>query len=1086
MVAKRTTRRRRIHAVPRYDNQRISGQEKLEVSSDQDSSPSQQTSKRTIIRTSSTNSKMQSSSADNSMSSLTRSAGTTGSTSQVNLSYLLCFTNIFQLPEFSKVFNYRDMQYNDDMEWIIDNGRKGTGGSDVQTIMDLTKAKLEKGAKMKRLGNEDSEEISEISILKSAHIRQIYRVSLAIHSYGVRDARIRQIFQYCYNDDKISQRYLVGSAYLTNILGSTKASKSYSKSSELQLATASNIEVLLYFHCVRIVMRLKNELKLSHKTGTRIGYAVQTICKCWVRLIQLIKNHRFGLLSAFIMPYIIFDHDRRMFRVLKSRAEGFSNALQEQSLENVFVTNEQIHVSAIAWNRNVELDSALRQIVDLLFVNLESIVSNLYLYHSTERELKSWRTMRQYQFASGDSNLPPIFSTLPDNICQILGVVKPPSLVDDDEHNNGMEVVHVPVNNMFSPTKSLGKKRGRDEVSTADEPGKKRNKAYSDEDDEIKTEPLNTTIKPGRSLHLSKEADEAYDKLVLKNFCVLDVGFEDLESAALDQGIELSENVDLLITAPPQKSMNNEKNEEGGTVANRAQMEEEIVDSISVQDMDKFADFCCTVIKPGGHGIIFCSHLQFHIWFYKLLSKNENVPDLEADPNGNVKKIEKVFHVEPVPLTFVKSSSAYPTPDKKDLRHSNIVQLAIHFWRKGIPQQDALKKVNYDTAPSLPSPYPAWTNVLSAVPPLQKEEIVYVEVDNYGGNTTSTTKEMLREDQIPIGLIQELTKKFSRKGDLVLDPFSGTFSVFKACMLLDEHRRCIGGDIDEECVLHCESILIEIYARQLLNTSSDLNTSDETQLQSARALFSELERLKIKKRASAWDVPTGLSAVQNFPPYIVQYLCTFHKDMSLFEKGVATPMLQWSSEWNRRLNEMDPNVLLAHECTQRNIFIKKSLINSPLSGLGVFAGKTFAEGDIIGFYYGGIVYGDIGKKVMLSRTYGEGVLAVNPSQFNKWSISIRHEFISTNGDKFCGWIFPAPFCASRYINDARYHESDKSTPDERKKNPRTSNVEFVVDRKARLNRDFERYNVVSIKTTRTVKVGEELYMDYGIDYNFEI
>ena len=123
-----------------------------------------------------------------------------------------------------------------------------------------------------------------MSILKSAHIRQIYRVSLAIHSYGVRYVRIRQIFRYCYNDDKISQRYLVGSAYLTNILGATKASKSYGKSFELQLTTANNIEVLLYFHCVRIVMRLKHVLKLSHTTGIRIGYAVQKICKCWVRL----------------------------------------------------------------------------------------------------------------------------------------------------------------------------------------------------------------------------------------------------------------------------------------------------------------------------------------------------------------------------------------------------------------------------------------------------------------------------------------------------------------------------------------------------------------------------------------------------------------------------------------------------------------------------------------------------------------------------------------------------------------------------------------------------------------------------------
>ncbi len=124
-------------------------------------------------------------------------------------------------------------------------------------------------------------------------------------------------------------------------------------------------------------------------------------------------------------------------------------------------------------------------------------------------------------------------------------------------------------------------------------------------------------------------------------------------------------------------------------------------------------------------------------------------------------------------------------------------------------------------------------------------------------------------------------------------------------------------------------------------------------------------------------------------------------------------------------------------------------------------------------------------KASLSKTYGEGVLAVNPSQFNKWSISLHHEFISTNVDKFGGWIFPAPFCACRFINDARYHDSDNSTQDERKMNPRSSNVDSLVDRRARLNRDFERYNVVSIRTTRTVKAGEELYMDYGEDYDFE-
>ena len=109
--------------------------------------------------------------------------------------------------------------------------------------------------------------------------------------------------------------------------------------------------------------------------------------------------------------------------------------------------------------------------------------------------------------------------------------------------------------------------------------------------------------------------------------------------------------------------------------------------------------------------------------------------------------------------------------------------------------------MTYDNAPNLPTPYPAWTKLLSAVPSLEKDEIVYVDVENSGGNSSSTSKEMLRKDQLPIGLIQELIKKFSRKGELVLDPFSNTFTVFKACMLLGEHRKCIGGSsVEITCV----------------------------------------------------------------------------------------------------------------------------------------------------------------------------------------------------------------------------------------------------------------------------------------------
>ena len=101
------------------------------------------------------------------------------------------------------------------------------------------------------------------------------------------------------------------------------------------------------------------------------------------------------MMTNLIMPYIIYEHERRMFRVLKSRGEGFSNSAQEVTFENTSISNEPTQVSTIAWNRSTEMDMALRHVINKFFVNLDSLVTNLYLYRSSEDELLKWKLLVQ-------------------------------------------------------------------------------------------------------------------------------------------------------------------------------------------------------------------------------------------------------------------------------------------------------------------------------------------------------------------------------------------------------------------------------------------------------------------------------------------------------------------------------------------------------------------------------------------------------------------------------------------------------------------------------------------------------------------
>lgn len=997
----------------------------------------------------------------------------------INKGYLCAFVDTFRTPEFKAKYNYKHFNIDTFVTWIEEEGGSSIAPRPLAELYQLSVTKRdstmrlqEKKQKKKaeKKGKSVVEQVEEPTVhgmLNTMQVRQIMRASLAVHSYSENDERVYQLFSRVFKDMNTSPRFLVGTVYLNRVLGGRVAGK-------LPMAQASKLEALLYFHCIRLYMNSIG--KIDGKIGNRIGYALQKIVDCWSRLISNVRMEDLGRLSVLIMPYIIYESERARFRVLKSRAEGYSNSDMETTLVDCHVVNEVANVSAKAWNRTDEADTALRYIVDMMFTHLETLISRQYLYNGDEKDILKWNEMQKYKLPPSVTEVPKVFAQLPEAIVTTLQVEVPEAPEISREGNADDNVVHSvsseEENDGDGNNANSGKGHKRGQLGgRSDQSNKRQKQTSSAEPTErvvIKNEPINTTIRPGRDGERSEETDQAYQTVnrdMFNKFAMLDVDMENLIGSAMDlAGVDLNANVDLLLTDPPYNIR-----KEGGRTNSE-------YDQFTENDMEELIEFAATVLKKGGHGIIFCSFSQFPT-YHKLLQKHtEKVLDFDKDPTGNTYSVKDMFQVEPSPIVYVKRDGHFNNPLRKSFNHVNVVEISIHFWRNGGSEEESKSRIDYNTPTEFGGVHPSWTNVVTDVPIPSGSEIVY-----YPNTEPGQTRRRFRPEQKPVSLIKHIISKYTTGGDIVVDTCAGTFSTVKACMELNQHRRAVCSDIDENCSLLVEDDVIELYSKQLLNQHSDLTTADIETRQAAQLICQEVARRAVKERSDAWKTPPGLVPIQNFPPHVVQYICQYWNDFTLYPNRHIS-MNRWNSEWIQRMNSIDCKALLSYEAQKLNLTIKPSTVKHPNAGLGVFAGKAFAEGDILGYYYGALIYGDIGAERRLHKRYGTGVLSVSSADFDKWATKLDHVFVDANGDRYDGFVGPAPFCVCRYINDPRYISGDKDK--EKKDANRAPNVMFMADNKATGNRDFERYNAIHVIATADIRPGQELFVPYGSNYVF--
>ena len=407
---------------------------------------------------------------------------------------------------------------------------------------------------------------------------------------------------------------------------------------------------------------------------------------------------------------------------------------------------------------------------------------------------------------------------------------------------------------------------------------------------------------------------------------------------------------------------------------------------------------------------------------------------------------------------------------------------ALHLYKNGMSYAEMLKKVDYTAGRKIPSTFPSYTNVIDNIPRPHSSDIVYKHPSE---GSSSRSRKWLRPEQKNVDLLEDLITMYCPPGGLVLDAFMGTGSTLKACLRARPHRRFVGCDKDKDCIEQSMESILQVFADQLMDASSDLK-GDEIVSNAAATYTRIYKKKRAQQRRSLWKAPEGCPAVQTFPPHIIEYLCNHYKDGSLTRYS-NVPLDRWPLFWRDRFNQTSVDAMLAAECTVLNVQVRPSRI--PKAGMGLFATRRIPEKTVIAEYYGSLVYRDIGAARDTMSAYGEGIMAVTQDEFRIYSMETKFNVDTKDTKRNTVWICPAKFAAARYINDARYFPPEKApTPAQRQRNPnnyRSANIKYEAIQSVTNKDNYIRPDLIRILSTRQIEPNEELYGNYGDKYHID-
>ena len=927
--------------------------------------------------------------------------------------------------------------------------------------------------------------------------KQIVRLALPIAEFSRQDERIGQWVEHCILSGIVPQTFLIG----CNMLPSPLQAPQRGEPSAFVLAPPETFEVLMYFQALSIIRNHNKNLPRrrigdaaeegneaarvpAHRKSTnRACYVVQVLYHAWTDVAFAAKFSSFEELMA---PYIIFDSSEHWFDVLD---EGLFAPI-EQKLDLYHDKAPLSHPDGYGGKvetRTSAQHSAFRYLVKKFFDRLQFLIVNPDLY--TWPESDRWGALEIYLSSGNPDKLPAYFDTLDEDVMAVLrpapqaaDAEKVPKPVDDTPTRRNTGERGLVPSTRHTTRLQLGP--GRTSL-TAQGPSPPSPSPHATEEQESEGQALAKDF-------LSK----------MSQYCrVYDVPFEDLVSADESrEHVPITGNVQLILTDPPY-NVRRKRNDSNSSY-----------DRLTAEDMQASIEVFDELLRPGGHGIVFCSVLQFYEWFHYLEtykgpqsegptdaaasddgSDEEEVTSMNSDSEASQHSGEEsadegeeeeeddvvrnsVFFVDEVPLLFVRlPGHLYQMPGRKRYQRMNMAEVAIHFWKRGVPFKTGSEMVAYRNHGYMDGTYPAWCNVTINMPAIDSNEMVW--------RTRSTTGATVRvrAEQKSVALMMELISQHSQPGDIVVDPFSGTFATGKAAMSLPEHRVFVGSDMDKLCVARSLPKLCAVMSRVILSNNTDMRVTTEAKQSAEKFLASPSVTMRTQRERRIIEPPPGLPLYQRFPKYIRQYLWQLCPESIASHEHMEKPVHYWPPSLRRWLQTENPRVMRAHDCVAKKLSVRPSLIKHPNAGRGLFAEQTFNVGDEVCAYYGTVVYSDMSKESM-RFAYGEGNMAITKERFLMYAIKLYATAEDDENIEHPIWIVPAPFCSAQFINDPRYLRGEDTPAEDTR---RMANVEFVENYssgstgKKLKAKDLENPKIIVVRAIRDIRPGQELYVHYG-------
>lgn len=243
-----------------------------------------------------------------------------------------------------------------------------------------------------------------------------------------------------------------------------------------------------------------------------------------------------------------------------------------------------------------------------------------------------------------------------------------------------------------------------------------------------------------------------------------------------------------------------------------------------MDDLHALVKLSADVVKLGWHRHIFGSQGKFSPWKEAFKGAKEALRT-EGSKGAVQANEENVAEMESKSLMHIKGKRNYTrNTTRVCINNVNMMEHAPHFWRFGLSKSEQQNTCDNQTLPSYGSGIAVKYECSVGTPRMSFADTVF-DLEKAPGK--SDRRAFLRHEKMQIALTRLVVRMFTRHGGMVLDPCVETLVAAKACLIEHRHCKCMGCDVDSNCVIKMMLSLLTVFTQQVVNDKSHIVGSKE-------------------------------------------------------------------------------------------------------------------------------------------------------------------------------------------------------------------------------------------------------------------